>query len=408
MKELWELLFESIQTLTVNKLRTFLAILGIVIGIGSVIALISLGQASQQAIQSRIQSLGSNLLTIIPGSATTGGVRGAAGGDTSLTYADAQAIATSPQVTTIASVAPTVTRRMQVVAGNNNTNTQVLGTTTAYMTVHNLSMQEGSFIQQPDVVGVGKVAVLGPQVAASLFPDGSDPVGKSIRINNISFRVVGVTVSVGGSGFANQDDTVFVPLTTAQQLLFGINYLSNIAVSAKSPDVMTEAENQIGYLLLARHHLPDPSKADFSILSQSDILSAVDQTTGTFTTLLSGVAAISLLVGGIGIMNIMLVTVNERTREIGLRKALGAKKRVITAQFLIEAILLTVTGGAIGMVLGIVISYVFSVFTTLPFVVSFSSIVLAIIVSSGIGIVFGWYPANRAANLQPIDALRYE
>lgn len=408
MKELWELLFESIQTLTINKMRTFLAVLGIVIGIGSVIALISLGQASQQAIQSRIQSLGSNLLTIIPGSTTAGGVRGAAGGDTTLTNDDATAIATSPQVTAVSYVSPQVSRRAQITAGNNNANTQVLGITDAYQYVYNITMQEGNFISQSDVAGVGKVAVLGPQAASNLFPDGSDPVGQTIRINKIAFRVIGVTVSKGGGGFGNQDDTIFVPLTTAQDILFGMNYLSNIAISAKSPDVMVTAENQVGYLLLARHHLSDPSKADFSILSQSDILSAVDQTTGMFTTLLSGIAAISLLVGGIGIMNIMLVTVNERTREIGLRKALGAKKRVITTQFLIEAIMLTVIGGTIGMLLGILVSYVLSLFTSLPFIVSFSSIALAFLVSAGIGILFGWYPANRAANLQPIEALRHE
>jgi len=408
MQEVLELITESIQTLTVNKLRTGLAVLGIVIGIGSVIALISLGQASQQAIASQIQSLGSNLLTINPGSIATAGIRGAAGGATSLTYDDAKAIQTSPQVTTIAYVAPQVSRRAQVTAGGNNTNTQVIGVTDSYAPVNTLSMQEGNFISQQDVMSVGKVAVLGPQAAANLFPDGSDPVGQTIRINKIAFRVVGITVAKGGSGFANRDDTVFVPLTSAQQLLFGIDYVTSISLSAKSPDVMVAAENEVGYLLLARHKLSDPTKADFSILSQSDILSAVDQTTGTFTALLSGVAAISLLVGGIGIMNIMLVTVNERTREIGLRKALGAKKKIIITQFLIEAIILTCLGGIIGVMLGIAFSYGYSVVTGSPFVVAVQSIFLAFVVSAGIGILFGWYPANRAANLQPIEALRYE
>lgn len=405
---MWETITESIQTLTINKLRTGLAILGIVIGIGSVIALVSLGQASQQAIQAQIQSLGSNLLTINPGAQRTGAVQGALGGATTLTYDDAKAIQTSPQITDVANVAPQFSRRGQVTAGSNNTNTQIIGVTDAYEPVNAITMDSGSFISTQDVDGISKVAVLGPQVVADLFPDGSDPVGQTIRINKIAFRVIGVTQSKGGSGFANRDDTVFVPLTTAQKQLFGADYVTSISVSAKSPDVMTDAENQIGYLLLARHKLTSPANADFTILSQSDILSAADQTTGTFTALLSGVAAISLLVGGIGIMNIMLVTVNERTREIGLRKALGAKKSTITTQFLIEAILLTFIGGGIGIVLGIGFSYIYSLLTHSLFVVSLGSIFLAFAVSGGIGIIFGWYPANRAANLQPIEALRYE
>ncbi len=407
MKEILELITESLGTLTLNKLRTGLAILGIVIGIGSVIALISLGQASQQQVAQQIQSLGANLLTINPGAVNSGGVRGAAGGGTTLTYDDAKAIMASPQVTTVANVAPQVSRRAQVTANNNNTNTQVIGVTDAYEPVNDISMAEGSFITSQDVDGVTKVAVLGPQVVSDLFGT-SDPVGQTIRINKIAFRIIGVTVSKGGTGFANRDDTVFVPLTTAQQLLFGIDYVSSISLSAKSPDVMIDAENQVGYLLLARHKLSDPTKADFSILSQSDILSAASSTTGTFTTLLTGVAAISLLVGGIGIMNIMLVTVNERTREIGLRKALGAKKGIITMQFLIEAILLTFIGGGIGVLFGIAFSYIYSVATQSLFVVSLPSVFLAFAVSAGIGILFGWYPASRAANLQPIEALRYE
>ena len=296
MQEFVELFTESMQTLTVNKLRTGLAILGIVIGIGSVIALISLGQASQQAIALQIRSLGSNLLTINPGSVATAGVRGALGSATSLTYDDAKAIQSSSQVTTIAYVAPQVARRTQVTAGGNNTNTQVIGVTDSYAPVNALNMQTGNFISQQDVMGVGKVAVLGPQAAANLFPDGSDPIGQTIRINKIAFRVIGVTVAKGGSGFANRDDTIFVPLTSAQQLLFGIDYITSISLSAKSPEVMVQAENEVGYLLLARHKLSDPTKADFSILSQSDVLNAADQTTGTFTTLLSGVAAISLCI----------------------------------------------------------------------------------------------------------------
>ncbi len=404
----FDLILESIKTLTVNKTRTGLAILGIIIGIGSVIALVSLGQASQQAIQSSIQSLGSNLLTVRPGATDQGGVRGAAGGRTSLTLDDAKEIAASSQITTISQVSPELERRTQVITGGNNTNTQVVGVAPAYADVHKVTITSGSFISQYDIDGMAKVTVLGPQVVTDLFGEGANPIGQTIRINGQMLTIIGVTESKGGSGFMNQDDIIYVPLTTAQKQLFGVNYLSTIALEAKSPDVMVNAQNEVGYLLLARHRLSDPSQADFSIMSQQDILNMASSTTETFTALLSGIAAISLLVGGIGIMNIMLVTVTERTREIGLRKALGAKKKVITLQFLTEAIILTFSGGTIGTIVGVVASYFICNLINFPFILSPSAIILAFVVSAGIGIIFGWYPAQRAANLQPIEALRYE
>jgi putative ABC transport system permease protein len=385
-----------------------LATLGLIIGIGSVIALISLGQSSQKAVQTQIQSLGANLLTVIPGSQSSGAVRGAIGGANTLTYDDALAIETSSQITTVKNVSPEFSRHAQITAGRNNTNTQILGATPAYADVRKLNIASGVFITDRDVEGLSKVAVLGPQVVTDLFPDKTNPIGQFIRINNQSFRVVGTTVSKGGSGFQNQDDIVYIPLSTAQKQLFGSSYLSSISVEATSDKVMTQAQNEIGYLLLARHKINDPASADFSIFSQNDILGAASQITGTFTALLSGIAGISLLVGGIGIMNIMLVTVTERTREIGLRKALGAKKRTVIWQFLVEAIILTFTGGIIGIAFGVLASYVISYFIKLPFTVAPHSIVLAIGVSGIIGIVFGWYPARKAANLQPIEALRYE
>lgn len=403
-----QLLTESIGTLTVNKLRTGLATLGIVIGIGSVIALISLGQATQQSVQERIQSLGANLLTVQPGAVNTGAVRGAAGGGTTLTMDDAKAIQTSPQIDTVANVSPEFARRSQVTAGRNNGNYQVAGAGPAYLQVHKFTIAQGSFISQRDVDSMTKVAVVGPQVTSELFGEGVNPVGQTLRIGSQTFRIIGTTESKGGTGFFNQDSIVWVPVTTAQKQLFGADYLTSIALEAKSAEVMTDAQNQVGYLLLSRHKLSDPTEADFSIFSQQDILNTASATTGTFTTLLSGIAAISLLVGGIGIMNIMLVTVTERTREIGLRKALGAKKRLITTQFLIESVILTFTGGIIGMIIGIITSYGVSNFTGSPFVISPSAIILAVGVSAGIGILFGYYPARRAANLQPIEALRYE
>ncbi|PIS08988.1 multidrug ABC transporter substrate-binding protein [Candidatus Beckwithbacteria bacterium CG10_big_fil_rev_8_21_14_0_10_34_10] len=403
-----ELLLESFVTLALNKVRTGLAMLGVIIGIGSVIALISLGQASQRSVENQIKSLGSNLLTITPGAQRSGGIRGASGGITTLTYNDAKAIENSSEITTVKNVSAEYSGRTQAVAGRNNTNTQVSGVTPEYANIRNIILTAGFFISDSHLTGMSKVAVLGSQTASDLFGEGVSPVGKNIRINGISFNVVGLMESKGGSGAMNQDDRIFVPLTTAQKLLFGVNYVSSIYVEADNENVMSQARDEIGYFLLERHKIKDPTQADFSIMSQEDILGTVSQVTGTFTTLLSGIAAISLIVGGIGIMNIMLVTVTERTREIGLRKALGAKKKIITAQFLIEAIMITFIGGIIGVILGMGISSILSRSMSLPFVFSLPSVLLAFGVSATIGVLFGWYPAQKAANLQPIDALRYE
>ncbi len=404
-----EIIEEAVGTLRVNKLRTGLAALGIIIGIGSVIALLSLGQGSQKAIQNQIQSLGANLLTVMPGSQRGGGfVREGLGSATTLTLDDANAILPSGQAPDVAEVSPEYQGRSQVSAGRNNTNVSVIGVTPAYADVRKISVESGTFISQIQVNSMENVAVIGPTAAATLFGEGVNPVGQTVRIRGISFRIIGTTVSKGGTGFLNQDNIIFVPLTTAQKVLFGAANLTSISVAAKSQDVMTQAQDEVGFLLLARHKISDPASADFSILSQNDILNTASSITGTFTALLSGIAAISLIVGGIGIMNIMLVTVTERTREIGLRKALGAKKRDIITQFLVEAIILTFAGGVIGMGIGILTSFIISKLIGLPFTISIGAVALAIGVSGAIGIIFGWYPAKKASDLQPIEALRYE
>jgi putative ABC transport system permease protein len=405
--DFFELLTSSFEALTLNKVRTALAGLGIVIGIGAVIALVSLGQATQQSVQNSIQGLGANLLTISPGSQqTAGGVQGGFGSSQTLTLDDATAI-TDANFASISQVSPEVSRRGQVTAGRNNTNISIIGATAAYPAVHNVTMSSGTFITDQDVQSTRDVAIIGPTVVTTLF-GGGDPTGQVIRINKIPFTIIGITVSKGGTGFANQDNIVFIPITTAQKTVFGIDYVTSIAMSASSANSIIQAENDSGYLLLQRHKISDPTQADFSMVSQSDILSAASSVTGTFTALLAGIAAISLLVGGIGIMNIMLVTVIERTREIGLRKALGAKDNLVVEQFLIESIILTIGGGLTGMVLGIALSFIISLFINLPFTISIYAIVLAIGVSGAIGILFGWYPAKKAADLSPIEALRYE
>jgi putative ABC transport system permease protein len=397
----------ALDALLSNKLRTSLAILGIVIGIGAVVALITLGQGATASITSSISALGSNLLTVQPGASNQGGIRGAAGSGSSLTFEDAQAIAKDPSITAVAAVSAEASRNYQITHSRQNTNARVTGVLPPYLQIHNDTVAEGSFLRDNDVTSLAKVAVLGATIAADLFPSGS-AVGQSVQINHLPFRVVGVMASKGGTGFFSEDDIVFVPLTTAQKILIGTTSVQSISVEAKSADDMTPATDQIIALLTQRHHVRSSAQADFSIRSQADILGTATAATGTLTSLLSGIAAISLLVGGIGIMNIMLVTITERTREIGIRKAIGAKRRDILTQFLFESIVLTFSGGLLGIILGFVLSFAGASLLHIPVGVTFFAPLLAFGVSTAIGIIFGFYPARRAAKLQPIEALRYE
>ncbi|HVT74892.1 MAG TPA: ABC transporter permease [Candidatus Paceibacterota bacterium] len=403
-----DLFEETHAALSANKVRTGLTMLGIVIGIASVIAMTAIGAGAQNAIESSIQSIGSNLVIVMPGSQRTQGyqVSFSRGSSQTLTRADAEALAS--ELTLAKAVAPDLTGRYQVTAKGTNTNTSVVGATSVYPSVRNVSMDIGDFISDAQDASIAKVAVLGPTTRDDLFGEGADPTGQIIRIRGIQFTVIGVTKAKGGSGFGSQDDTIYVPLSSASRYLAGGNHVSTISVQAIDARSMTDLQTEVTDDLLARHKISDPTLADFSVLNQADIVATASSVTGTFTMLLAAVAGISLVVGGIGIMNMMLTTVTERTREIGLRKAIGAKKRDINLQFLAEAVVLTFLGGAIGVGLGWAISFALTWFGVLSASVSLSSVLLAFGVSTAIGIAFGYYPARRAADLNPIQALRYE
>jgi len=402
-----DLLEEVYISLSSNKSRSGLTILGIVIGIASVITMVSVGQGATASIQNNIQSLGSNLLVISPGSQKSyGSVAKSSSSSTTLTLSDAEAI--KSEISNLNHVASVISSRKQVIYKGNNTNTNIYGIDAEYETVKSLEVSSGNFFDSAQIEKVSKVAVLGPTVSETLFGEGVDPTGMKVKIGGVEFTVIGVTESKGTSGMSNSDDIIYIPITVAKHYFTGNNSVSTINVEVSSAKNMDQAETDISDLLLSRHKITDSSLADFSIMNQAEVMETMSSVSGTLTLLLGAIAGISLLVGGIGIMNMMLTTVTERTREIGLRKSLGARSKDISSQFLLESISLTFIGGIIGIVLGVAASYLIGKFGGTTTVVTVPSVLLSFFVSAGIGIVFGYYPAQRASKLDPIEALRYE
>lgn len=396
---------ETYIALIANKVRSALTILGIVIGIASVIAMVSIGEGAKGSIQTSIEGLGSNLLTIVPGVVQPGRgvVSSGRGSAQTLKNEDVDAIRA---ISGVAYISPELQRRFQITSQiGNNTNSTVIGAHPDYAVVRNAALEKGVFLSDAHTRSLSRVAVLGATVATDLFGENADLIGKTVRINRVNFKVIGSLKPKGGSGFFNPDDMVIVPLTTMQKILAGADFLSTIAVTVQEKDQMSLVQAQTTAVLTEKHRVTEP---DFSIISQADILGALSSVTTTFTLFLASIASISLVVGGIGIMNMMLTAVTERTREIGLRKAIGARRRDITWQFLAEAVMLTFIGGLVGVALGWLISFAVSRFSSIATSVSVQSVLIAFSVSAAIGIIFGYYPARRAASLNPIDALRYE
>jgi putative ABC transport system permease protein len=388
-----------------NKLRSALTMLGVIIGVGSVIAMIALSSGARASIDEQIQSMGTNLVYVSAGSYGRGGVRGGAGSTTTLTLEDAHAVAELPGV---AAVSPGVRGREQVIAGNQNWSTTIEGGSQDYISIRNWVVAAGANFGAREVATADKVCLLGETVARTLFPDG-DPVGQIIRVRNLPFRVLGVLAPKGQTSWGDdQDDFVLAPYTTVQKKLLGVTHITRISVSAVSSDRVEDTAVQVTHLLRQRHRSPGPDEDDFSVRTVEEMTSERVQVANTMTTLLMSVASVSLLVGGIGIMNIMLVSVSERTREIGLRMAVGARTRDILRQFLSEALALSVVGGVIGILLGVGVSQTLIGSLGWPMVVTTQAVLLAFGFASAVGIVFGYYPARKAALLDPIEALRYE
>ena len=399
----------AVRALRTNKMRSFLTMLGIIIGIAAVIAMIAIGSGASTIISEQIASIGSNILLVLPGSTTSGGLRLGSGSTPTLTYDDARAI--KAECPAVAFAAPIVRGGAQVVYGNMNWSTIVMGVTPEYLTVRDWPTTEGRNLAQSDVEGTTKNCLIGQTVATNLFGS-EDPLGKIIRIKKVPFTVVGILDRKGQSPQgSDQDDIIFVPLRTAQRKLFGSqfpNSVGSIMVQAKSEQDLDRAEDEVNALLNQRHRIGPSRDTDFTVRNLTELLGVAEQSSKAMSLLLGAVASISLIVGGIGIMNIMLVSVTERTREIGIRMAIGAKERDILLQFLTEAVLLTLVGGVIGMALGVAGAKLVSAFFNWPTLISLQAIAMAFGFSGAVGIFFGFYPARKAASLKPIEALRYE
>jgi putative ABC transport system permease protein len=396
----------SLRALTRNKARSLLTALGIIIGVSSVIAMVSLGQGAQQQVQAQISSMGTNMLIVSSGSQRTGGVRGGSGTGTSLSPEDVEAIAR--EAPAVQAVSPGVNVSVTLVFRNQNWTTRAEGVAETYPAIRNWTVGSGEFFTRADVRTAARVAVIGKTVADQLFA-GVDPVGQTLRVRNLPFRVVGVLAAKGQSQFGqDQDDTLFVPYTAAMKKLLSINHVPSAYISAVSSEATFAAQDQITQLLRQRHGIRPGAEDDFNVRNLTDIADMAAETTGVMTMLLGSIAGVSLIVGGIGIMNIMLVSVTERTREIGIRMAVGARSRHVRMQFLIESVVLGIAGGLAGILAGIGLSFIISQAFGWPQRISLTSVVASVVFSIAVGAFFGYYPARKAAALDPIEALRYE